>query len=159
MIGEMKMPNDFPYRKEYACGRPELTYRHPGMDTSHRAKIFAPFDALSGFDDAIASKTILYESQRELDEEAQVCLNQQLSTLHRMTFTSSMATACRIRIKVWYYTPCSDPHSSAYGRKGLYETVMGYCRNVDPVNQTITVNEQTIPFGFLLKIECLQDIS
>ena len=33
----------------------EFRLRHPAMDVGHRAKIFAPFDALAGFRDAIAA--------------------------------------------------------------------------------------------------------
>ena len=58
-IGYMTMPSDFKYREAFLAGRPEHTrtdrfrIRHPAMDHGRRAKIFAPFDALRGFGDAI----------------------------------------------------------------------------------------------------------
>ena len=59
MIGYMPMPADFRHRDLFYASRPvhqkfdEFSLRHPKMDTGHRAKIFAPFDALRGFSDAI----------------------------------------------------------------------------------------------------------
>ena len=37
---------------------------HPKMDAMERAKIFAPFDALKGFSEAVASKETFYEKFR-----------------------------------------------------------------------------------------------
>jgi len=60
-IGDIPMPADFRYRNILLRGRPKhektdsFRLRHPSMDIGKRAKIFAPFDALKGFDEAIAS--------------------------------------------------------------------------------------------------------
>lgn len=59
MIGQMKMPGDFPYRDVYRKGKPQhsktdpFRLRHPAMDPGRRAKIFNPFDALRGFRESI----------------------------------------------------------------------------------------------------------
>ena len=42
--------------------------RHP-MDVGRRAKQFAPFAALKGFEDAVREKEIIYEPRRILSEE------------------------------------------------------------------------------------------
>ena len=58
-IGELPMPAGFKYRDIYLQGRPRHTVpdpfriRHPVMDIGRRAKIFAPFDALKGFQEAL----------------------------------------------------------------------------------------------------------
>lgn len=58
-IGVMTMPADFRYRKLFQKGKPKhdgfdpFRVRHPRMDTGRRAKIFAPFDALKGFSEAL----------------------------------------------------------------------------------------------------------
>lgn len=58
-LGHMDMPPDFPYRDVLAKGRPRhdrldpFRIRHPQMDPGRRAKLFAPFDALRGFSEAI----------------------------------------------------------------------------------------------------------
>lgn len=60
-IGVMAMPADFRYREVFLKGQPQhsrydpFRLRHPAMDLGRRAKIFAPFDALRGFSDALAA--------------------------------------------------------------------------------------------------------
>ena len=68
-IGMMAMPDDFPYREVFLKGKPQhdrydsFMIRHPKLDVGHRAKIFAPFDALRGFGDAIAAWDEMYKEQ------------------------------------------------------------------------------------------------
>ena len=58
-IGYMPMPASFKYSTLYLHGRPRhqkydgFWRLHPPMEHRQRAKIFAPFDALDGFDEAI----------------------------------------------------------------------------------------------------------
>ena len=71
-IGVMAMPANFRYREVFLKGRPRhdrydpFRIRHPSMDRGHRAKIFAPFDALKGFNEAVSAKDVLYEDRIEL---------------------------------------------------------------------------------------------
>ena len=71
-IGKMAMPANFPYREVFLKGKPQhdscdpFLSRHPGMDVGKRAKIFAPFDALAGFDDALAAERNKAESESAL---------------------------------------------------------------------------------------------
>lgn len=49
----------FPYLRVLLRGRPErgeMPGKHLPMDREHRAKIFAPFDALDGFSEMIREK-------------------------------------------------------------------------------------------------------
>ncbi len=61
-IGVIAMPANFRYREVFLKGRPRhdrydpFRIRHPSMDRGHRAKIFSPFDALKGFNEAVAAK-------------------------------------------------------------------------------------------------------
>lgn len=60
-VGVMAMPVNFRYRDVFLKGRPRhdrydpFRIRHPRMDRRKRAKIFAPFDALKGFSEAVAA--------------------------------------------------------------------------------------------------------
>lgn len=53
------IPSSFRYRKVYEKGKPvhgkndDFYIKHPPMDLSKRAKIFSPFDALKGYDEAL----------------------------------------------------------------------------------------------------------
>ncbi len=56
------MPENWEYKDVFLEGPPvhepydAFRLRHPSMPLSRRAKIFAPFSALSGLDDALAAK-------------------------------------------------------------------------------------------------------
>ena len=59
-----KIGLSFPYVRVLVRGRPEHREafpKHPPMDCGHRAKIFAPFDALDGFSAMIRQKDRLRE--------------------------------------------------------------------------------------------------
>ena len=62
-LGNTPMPDGFKYGDVFAKGRPRhqktdpFGIRHPSMEVSKRAKIFAPFDALRGFSAAIMAET------------------------------------------------------------------------------------------------------
>ena len=76
MIGYMKMPAGFRYMDVYLKGRPQhdkydsFSIRHPAMDVTHRAKIFNPFDALKGFNEALeAAEASVKDPVTHLPEE------------------------------------------------------------------------------------------
>ncbi len=151
-IGYLPMPADFRYREVFARGKPRHTRtdafraRHPSMDVGRRAKIFAPFDALQGFGEAVAAKDELYESKRDLGETDLAELNRRMTILFRMT-SGAGRTRRPVRISVTYYVPCADPNSDAYRARGQYQTLTGLCRKVDPaVSRTILVDQTLIPF-------------
>ena len=88
-VGAMAMPLDFKYKNVLQRGRPkhnkydDFYRKHPPMDRVRWAKIFAPFDALDGFDEAVGAKLVQYEERRDLSECEKEELDQKLSTLQR----------------------------------------------------------------------------
>ena len=88
VVGYMPMPVSFHYRSTFLQGRPrherfdDFWRKHPPMDHVHRAKIFAPFDALAGFDECINSKRVLYEEKRILSGSEKDEQNEKLTLLH-----------------------------------------------------------------------------
>lgn len=121
--------------------------RHPKMTQLNRAKIFAPFAALTGFDSAVRAKEIQYVPRHILDPEEAYALNEKLNDLYLKTRTGALARMNRITVKVEYFEVCTDVNNDAYGRLGLYHTQTGILWKVDPVAQAITVEEKAIPFG------------
>ena len=109
---------------------------------TNRAKIFAPFAALVGFEDHIHRKEIEYTSRRELGEEDQGHLNAVLNRLSRGN-----------RVKVCYFELCIDHESDAFGRLGLYRTASGTVRWVDAVGQVLYLENRAIDFGDLYTVE------
>ena len=132
MVGYMPMPANFQYADVLRRGQPRHEWfdlfrlRHPSMDTGKRAKIFAPFDALRGFNETIASKEVQYEFRRELDDEKEE-LNRKLNILHVLTLNGKAARKNKVEVAVTYFQPCEDNYSEAYGYRGQYITVKGIC--------------------------------
>ena len=159
-IGLMSMPPGFKYRDVFLKGPPKhekydsFLIRHPRMDVGKRAKIFAPFDALRGFDFVIMCKNELYEDKAELGPEDEAELSRRLEILHNLTWNSRMARANRVQVSVTYYEPCSDENHEDYLRKGQYKTITGTCMNVDAeVTKTILVDTSRIPIADIRRIE------
>jgi hypothetical protein len=164
-IGVMAMPANFRYREVFLKGRPRhdrydpFRIRHPSMDRGHRAKIFAPFDALKGFNEAVSAKDVLYEDRIELLKEDTEELSRRLNILHNLTFNGRMARANRVQVTVTYYEPCSDENHEAFGLRGQYKTITGICWNVDAeVGQTILIDKARISLGNVLKIDASGDL-
>ncbi len=159
-IGEMPMPAQFRYREVFLRGKPEhdrqdpFRIRHPKMETGRRAKLFAPFDALRGFSEAVASKDVLYREAREPGEGEAEELDRKLGILRRLTESGRSVREHPVRITVTYYVPCEDPENEAYGSRGLERTVTGVCRGVDAeIGRHIRVDDVKIPLRDLCRIE------
>ena len=151
-IGVMPMPAGFKYRDVCLKGKPRherwdaFRVRHPQMPPAKRAKIFAPFDALRGFDFAILMKNEIYTDRAGLSPQEREELDRRFAILHNLTCNSRMARANRVQVTVTYFEACSDVNSEAYGLQGQYKTITGICLNVDAeVTRTILVDVTDAP--------------
>ena len=88
------------------------------MDIGHRAKQFAPFAALKGFEECVRKKEIIYEKRKILSDEQKNEIDQKLRLL-----TYGM------RIQVTFFK-----ESQEFPGKGQYQTVEG---NVDFFNPSV----------------------
>lgn len=162
-VGFMTMPDKFRYREVFLLGKPQhdrydrFSMKHPPMNVGRRAKIFSPFDALKGFNEAVAAKEIHYINQIELSEEEQEERNRKLTVLHNLTYDSRIARQNQIEVIINYYIPCSDVNHDAFGLQGVYKTVTGVCWKVDSeLKKEIVVGQKRIPFERILQIEIMQ---
>ncbi|MGN0363742.1 MAG: hypothetical protein ACI4ET_12995 [Bilifractor sp.] len=144
-VGAMTMPAGFKHKRAYLKGRPrhakysDFRIRHPQMDHTHRAKIFLAFDALKGFDEAIDSKEIQYVPRKRLPEEE----------LNRI-ITSALPGQ---KTSVTYFSPCTDPANDAFEEHlGIYKTITGTVWKIDPVTETLMVDETVIRFEDIAEI-------
>ncbi len=146
-IGMMKMPADFKYKKIHQMGRPrhekysDFWRKHIPMNQTHRAKQFAPFDALDGFDEAIFAKEIVYVEHRKINEED---LDRKLNRLR----------SYRDAVKITYFVPCDDENNDAFEESlGTYKTVTGTVRKIDTETETLKIGGLTVSFDDIEKIE------
>ena len=166
VLGAASMPADFRYMDVFTQKRPRhepfdpFMLKHPQMDPGHRAKIFSPFAALKGFSEIIASKEILYEPKKELDEEQMDELNRRLVIFHNLTWNSRMARKNRPMVRVRYFCPCTDENSFFLYNSdnplaaGRYEEIAGMCRKVDAeVRRIIQIEDQEIALEEIIAIE------
>ena len=157
MTGTAVMPANFQYADVLAKGYPahkwtdSFRLKHPSMENSRRAKIFSPFDALKGFNEAVAAKEVLYENRRILDSETLEELNRRLSILHNLTANSRLARQNSVPVAVMYFVPCQDKNHSAYGYRGQYVTITGIVRRITA--STIVVDEEIIPLSAIVALE------
>lgn len=159
LLGDMTMPADFHYKNIFFRGRPRhdpmsrFRLKHPEIPCSRRAKIFAPFDALRGFNEAVASKEVLYTGKPLLSEYEKEKLDASLAILRKLTFNNQAARQNAAVITVTYYLVCSDEENDSYGTGGTLETVTGICSRIDSlVTHTITVGGQNIPLDDVIDI-------
>lgn len=97
----------------------------PPMDLVQRAKIFAPYDALRGFDEAIAAveETASEVSKEDLSEEQQQNLSDQLAAVSR-----------GMKVQAVFFAPGSSAD------KGQYVHVTGTVERIDPIAQLLTLH-------------------
>lgn len=163
VIGYMPMPAAFRHRSLFLHGRPRhekydaFWRKHPPMGHVHRAKIFAPFDALAGFEDCIRSKNVLYEEKRLLSETEKDDLNETLSLLQSLTRNGRAARINRPVATVTSFVPCQDEHSDWYNRGGRYESYTGTVKKVDSC--LLVIDDKTIPLEDIvcIKTESVKD--
>ena len=73
-----RIDRSFPYLRVLMQGRPEHPEddpKHSPMDRGHRAKIFAPFDALEGFSEMVGQKDRLFEEAVPEKTEENICIS------------------------------------------------------------------------------------
>lgn len=130
--------------------------KHPKMSQLNRAKIFAPFAALVGFDERVRRKEINYVAKHELDADEEWELNHKLFRLYCLTANSKLARANMIRVPIVYFVVCADEENDAYQVKGQYKTITGIVLKVDQTEQHITIRSgadtEVIPFSDIYRI-------
>lgn len=110
------------------------------MRPGDRAAQFAPFAALSGYDDVVRETARLTQPQAELDESERERLDRKLQALLRRLPE-------RPQVTLTYFQP--DAAKSG----GAYVTVRGTLRRLDPVTKALYLTDGTvIPAGMLADI-------
>lgn len=112
--------------------------RHPRMSMIDRAAQFTPFQALSGYGDAIQETARITGEKAELTEEEKAVLDEKLRFL---AATGSEAAFT-------YFQP--DGRKSG----GAYVTALGAVKKLDPLEGRLILTDGTvIPIDDILEIE------
>ena len=117
-----------------------VSARHAPMRRCDRAAQFAPFAALSGFDETVQEAGRLTQAQIELAENEREALNDALVRL-----------AARLPEQPEVRLPYFQPDAKKSG--GTYRTILTRVRRLDANAQVLVLTDGTrIPFDALLSI-------
>ena len=114
--------------------------KHPPMSLYARSAQFAPFAALTGYEDAVRETARETRERIELEEDWQVILDSKLQLLQE-----------RISKKEEVTFTYFEPDLKKDG--GDYVTVVGIVKKIDLVQQKIILNDKKeIPIGELIDV-------
>ena len=112
--------------------------RHPRMPMVDRAAQFSPFQALTGYGDAIQETARLTGEKVELTEDEKTVLDKKLRLL----------TNTGDEVAFTYFQP--DGKKSG----GIYVTVLGAIKKLDPLEGRLVLSDGTaIPIDDILEIQ------
>lgn len=117
-----------------------VSQNHPQMPLRDRAAQFAPFAALTGYDDSIAEAGRLTTERRELSEQEQAELNRRFNFLLEQLKSKPV-------VDIVHFVP--DERKSGGG----YQSVTGSIKTISLPERMITLNSgQVIHFDDILDI-------
>ena len=120
-----------------------VSKKHPRMSMRDRAAQFAPFSALTGFEDVIAETGRPTERAFELDEQEAAELDRRLNLLIAKLPEHPTVT-------ITYFVP--DEHKSG----GKYRTVTGKVEKISAADRTIVMADGTaIPLENIAFLEII----
>lgn len=118
-----------------------VSKKHPQMTIEERAAQFAPFAALTGYDDEIEETGRFTVAKKEINEEVKLILDNKIKEIkNKILF--------KPRITCTYFIP--DPNKNG----GKYETYTGIVLKIDEYNKFIIFEDKTkIPILEIVNIE------
>lgn len=121
-----------------------VSRKHPRMPLLSRAAQFAPFAALTGYEEMVAESARLTDRRIELDEDTIRQLNERLHVV-----MEAAGEHPEITMVVF------EPDKKKEG--GSYRTLTRKVRRIDDVNKEVILTDRTvIPIGRICWLECIQ---
>lgn len=118
-----------------------ISKKHPQMTLEARAAQFAPFAALTGYDDEVKETARLTNRRIELDDEAKSILDNKIQIVLEQI-------SQRLTVSITYFIP--DTRKAG----GEYVTITGIIKKVDSYNQVIVLENRTeIPINEIIDID------
>ena len=117
-----------------------VSTKHSKMSLENRSAQFAPFSALTGYEEAVTEEARVTESRIAIDEEAKIEVNEKLNYIMKNLDKN-------IIVSVTYF----EKDKKKQG--GRYKTIKGIIKKIDDFRKTIEM--QT---GEIIKIEELKKI-
>lgn len=129
------------------CSRPKSD-RIP-MAVADRAKIFMPFAALKGYDEAVDDKKKLYTKRIELTEERKEELDRQMCL-----FKNSITKGDKLEVCIKYFEVDERASMEKKEEVGKYIDIIGEVSKVDEYKRRIKINDKYVGMEDILEIQC-----
>lgn len=117
-----------------------VSQKYPQMDKMNRAAQFAPFAALTGYEDTLAETQRLTEDEKEIDENEKEILDKKMADILK-----NIASHPKVQIK--YFIP--DLRKDG----GEYRTIIGSIKKLNTFEKKIIMEENLI-----INIEDITDV-
>ena len=111
------------------------------MERKHRAKQFAAFDALKGYEEAIRQQERILMPYRELSPEQQEMIDRKLREL-----------SCGDHVRVMYFLKYEDEQETS----GDYVIIEGTVMSLDKHKKKMRIDETEIDFCMLCDVSVLR---
>ena len=121
------MNEKFPYENIVNLPRP-VSKKHPEPPLSERAARFAPFAAITGYEEMVLEEARVTEEKIELDECALTIIDKRLNILQNHLSQSP-------EITVTYFVPDKKKNG------GAYRTVTGIVKRIDPYKKFLFMSD------------------
>lgn len=119
-----------------------ISKKRPQMNRIDRAASFAPFAALTGYDDAVRETARLTDSKLELDENTKELLNEKLQIILEMN-------SDELPVSITYFVP--DKRKSG----GAYVVKTGTIKRYDEYErQIVFTDKMSVSIDDVVEIDC-----
>lgn len=123
-----------------------ISKKHPRMSLENRSAQFAPFAALTGYEDEVEETARLTDKRIEITDEMKTEINIKLKTIQEKIYTKPKVT-------ITYFIPDSKKEG------GSYKTVTSNVMKIDKYKQTIILKDKTeIPINFITNINIEESV-
>ena len=121
------MAEKFPY-EDIVNLPPHISKKHPQPSMMDRAARFAPFAAITGYEEMVLEEARVTEDRIDLDEETLSLLNEKLSMIQEFLYEEP-------QIKITYFEP--DKKKSG----GAYVSVTGIVKRIDEYEHIVIMTD------------------
>lgn len=117
-----------------------ISKKHPPMSLEARSAQFAPFAALTGYEEEVRETERVTTQKKEIDEHIKMLLDEKLNKLETIRKTNP-------EVSFTYFTP------DAKKEGGSYITITGYIKKIDKINKIIYLKDgNKIPIKEIINI-------
>lgn len=123
-----------------------ISKKHPRMSLENRSAQFAPFAALTGYEDEVEETARLTDKRIEITDEIKTEMNIKLKSIQEKIYTKPKVT-------ITYFIPDSKKEG------GSYKIVTSNVMKIDKYKQTIVLKDKTeIPINFITNINIEESV-